>query len=152
MLCVTPFRGWFGGVCTRVGSTYMWEWAPRVGSYQFEHQSGSSEKFEPPLQLLILKSLVTLLHPICEPFPFTSGNSHPSLFIWIEHSRSWFCIFPHQHSAMFNCSMLLSIFTSGLMTIWNYNNFLTVQCEIEHLKIHDGKYVFHAMIDSIYSF
>ena len=22
-------RGWFGGVCTRVGSTYLWEWAPR---------------------------------------------------------------------------------------------------------------------------
>ena len=28
MVCVTPFRGWFGGVCTRVGSTYVWEWAP----------------------------------------------------------------------------------------------------------------------------
>ena len=22
-------RGWFGGVCTRMGSTYLWEWAPR---------------------------------------------------------------------------------------------------------------------------
>ena len=30
MVCVTPFRGWFGGVCTRVGSTYVWEWAPRA--------------------------------------------------------------------------------------------------------------------------
>ena len=30
MVCVTPFRGQFGGVCTWVGSTYMWEWAPRV--------------------------------------------------------------------------------------------------------------------------
>ena len=29
MVYVTPFRGWFGGVCTRVGSTYVWEWAPR---------------------------------------------------------------------------------------------------------------------------
>ena len=29
MACVTPFRGWYGGVCTRVGST-VWEWAPRV--------------------------------------------------------------------------------------------------------------------------
>ena len=25
-------RGWFGGVCTRVGSTYVWEWAPRGSS------------------------------------------------------------------------------------------------------------------------
>ena len=30
MVCVTPFRGWFWGVCTRVGSTYVWEWAPRA--------------------------------------------------------------------------------------------------------------------------
>ena len=30
MVCVTPFRGWFEGVCTRVGSTYVWEWAPRA--------------------------------------------------------------------------------------------------------------------------
>ena len=29
MVCITPFRGQFGGVCTRVGSTYVWEWAPR---------------------------------------------------------------------------------------------------------------------------
>ena len=28
MVCVTPFRGQFGGVCTRVGSTYVWEWSP----------------------------------------------------------------------------------------------------------------------------
>ena len=28
MVCVTPFRGQFGGVCTRVGSTYVWEWPP----------------------------------------------------------------------------------------------------------------------------
>ena len=31
MVCVTPFRGQFGGVCTRVGSTYVWERAPRGG-------------------------------------------------------------------------------------------------------------------------
>ena len=30
MVCITPFRGWFGGVCTRVGSTYVWKWAPRA--------------------------------------------------------------------------------------------------------------------------
>ena len=49
---MTPFRdakfdgvryaieGQFGGVCTRVGSTYVWEWAPRVrpeeGALEFE--------------------------------------------------------------------------------------------------------------------
>ena len=32
MVCVMPFRGWFEGVCTRVGSTYVWEWAPRGGN------------------------------------------------------------------------------------------------------------------------
>ena len=30
MVCVTPFRGQFGGVCTRVGSTYVWEWLPGI--------------------------------------------------------------------------------------------------------------------------
>ena len=29
MVYVTPFRGWFGDVCTRLGSTYVWEWAPQ---------------------------------------------------------------------------------------------------------------------------
>ena len=29
MVCVTPFRGQFGGVWTQVGSTYVWEWTPR---------------------------------------------------------------------------------------------------------------------------
>ena len=29
MVCVMPFRGWFGGVYTLVGSTYVWEWTPR---------------------------------------------------------------------------------------------------------------------------
>ena len=30
-VCGTPFRGQFGGMCTRVGSTFVWEWAPRGG-------------------------------------------------------------------------------------------------------------------------
>ena len=28
MVCVTPFRGQYGDVWTRVGSTYVWEWTP----------------------------------------------------------------------------------------------------------------------------
>ena len=34
MVCVTPFRGQFGGVCTWMGSTYVWEWVPRANIIQ----------------------------------------------------------------------------------------------------------------------
>ena len=37
MLCITPFRGQFVGVWTRVGSTYVWEWHPWVIDGVFSH-------------------------------------------------------------------------------------------------------------------
>ena len=35
MVCVKPFRSQFGGVCTRVSSTYVWEWPPPARSLNF---------------------------------------------------------------------------------------------------------------------
>ena len=43
MVCVEPFRGQFGGVCTRVGSTYVWEWPPRAAARMGDLRGGRTQ-------------------------------------------------------------------------------------------------------------
>ena len=59
MVCVTPFRGQFGVVWTRVGSTYVWQWTPQC---EFESHEG--------LWLVTLSKALKfdLLKPMCNGY------------------------------------------------------------------------------------
>ena len=79
MVCVTPFRGWFGGVCTRVGSTYVWEWAPR-GFYPLDPCQGSAPgPHQGPLIRPLDPTLILVRNDVwfsTPPFPKTRANKN----------------------------------------------------------------------------
>ena len=96
MVCVMPFRGQFGGVWTRVGSTYVWEWHPTFffcwdfGLDLWPRTIWSCTIYAPgpygPVLFIILKNI---LSQICSR---TISEKHTAPGAYSKHAPGAVCI------------------------------------------------------------